>query len=470
MQRGVCSKLPFVAGDAAGYVDAAGGGVGEGMGDAAAVTDDVEARVLGFQVVVYGDFHVVELDLYAVEQGVVIGGARGDFIQGVEHFDDAVQNPLGQYQAQVAGGGVEGGGDEAFFHPLGGGTLTPDQVPEPLDDDTAAQHIAQPGDGLAVAVGVLKGLGEMLGNQQGKVGVFRLLGRVFIAVAVDGDDAVGVFVDHGTLGVHAEGADFVLIFLGSVDDFAFVKLVRQVGEYHRGQLHPNADVHPVGLGGDVQILADGFHPFAAAAAYGDHALAAMVGFLVALDFIAFFCHVDGPDGGLKVEIHLVFQVVIQVFQHHIVDVRAQMPDGGIQQVQIILNADGLEFGAGGGVELGAFAAVGHVDLIHIFHQIQGPLFADVFVEGAAKIIGNVVFSVRKCACAAETAHNGAAFAADAAFDGGAVDGAGALVQRVTGLKNADFQLGVPQDQLIGGKNTARARADDQYVVIRHILS
>ena len=71
-----------------------------------------------------------------------------------------------------------------------------DQVAEPLDDHAAAQHIGQPGDALAVAVGVLEGLGEVLGHQQGEVGVLRMHGRVLIAVAVDGDDAVGVLVDH----------------------------------------------------------------------------------------------------------------------------------------------------------------------------------------------------------------------------------------------------------------------------------
>ena len=57
----------------------------------------------------------VELDLCAVEQGVVIGGAGGDFIQLIDHLDDVVQLALGQGQGQVAGdGGGEGGPGEGF--------------------------------------------------------------------------------------------------------------------------------------------------------------------------------------------------------------------------------------------------------------------------------------------------------------------------------------------------------------------
>ena len=45
------------------------------MGDAAAVTDDVQALVPGFQLLVHFHFHVVELDFHTVEQGIIVGGA-----------------------------------------------------------------------------------------------------------------------------------------------------------------------------------------------------------------------------------------------------------------------------------------------------------------------------------------------------------------------------------------------------------
>ena len=128
-------------------MDTAGGGMGQGVGNAAAVADDIQAGVAAFQPLVHFHFHVVELDLHAVEQGIVVGGAGGHLVQSVDHFDDAVQNSLGQHQAQVTGGGLQGGGEEGFLNADGVGPAAPDQIAEPLDNDAAAQHVAEPGDG-----------------------------------------------------------------------------------------------------------------------------------------------------------------------------------------------------------------------------------------------------------------------------------------------------------------------------------
>ena len=93
---------------------AAGGGVAQRVGDAGAVADDEEAGAGGLQVLVDLHFHVVELDLHAVEQRVVVGGARGDLVEGVDHLDDAVEDALGDHQTQIAGRGGEGGRDKAL--------------------------------------------------------------------------------------------------------------------------------------------------------------------------------------------------------------------------------------------------------------------------------------------------------------------------------------------------------------------
>jgi hypothetical protein len=76
------------------------------------------------------------------------------------------------------------------------------------------------------------------------------------------------------------------------------------------------------------------------------------------------------------------------------------------------------------------------------HKIQRALFADVFVKSAAKVIGNIIFSVGKSSRASESAHNGAALAVDAGFYFFSVDGAFALTQCMTGFENRDLERGI----------------------------
>ena len=59
------------------------------------------------------------------------------------------------------------------------------------------------------------------------------------------DDAVCVLIYNDPVGVHAEGADVVFVFLRAVYDLALIQLVRQVGEYDSRKLHAHADIHPV---------------------------------------------------------------------------------------------------------------------------------------------------------------------------------------------------------------------------------
>ena len=100
--------------DGTGHMDAAGRCMGKGMGNAAAVTDDKQTRIPGLQPVIYGNLHIVELHFHTVEKGIIIGGAGGNLVQGIDHLGDAVQNTLGQHQAQITGGRVQGGGDEGI--------------------------------------------------------------------------------------------------------------------------------------------------------------------------------------------------------------------------------------------------------------------------------------------------------------------------------------------------------------------
>ena len=308
----------------------------------------------------------------------------------------------------------------------------------------------------------------MLCYQQCEVCVFGLPDRILIAVAVDGDDTVGILIDHRTLRVHTEGTDPVAILFCAVNNLAFIKLIRQVGEYLRRQLHPDADIHPVGFGRNGQFLAYPFHPLTAASANGNNTLIARVNGIFTPDPIAVCQDLHGLNMGIEEEFHLILQIGVEIIQNHVVNIRTQMPDGGIQQVQVILDAQGLETAAGSGVKSGALTAEFQVDRIHVVHQLQSLLFADVFIKCTAKIVGNIILPVRKGTCTAKTAHNRTAAAANAAFDPVPINRTVPLAQCMPCLKYSHLQLRLVLYQLISRKNTAGTGSDNDHIIIHRV--
>ena len=247
--------------------------MGEGVCHTAAVADDVQAGVIGLEIFIQADFHVVEFYFHAVEQGVVVGCARRDLVQGIDHLDDTVQDSLGQDQAEVAGSRLQCRLNSALRNAGRVAPASAGKVAEALHDDTAAQHVGQAGDALPVTVAVLKRLGEMLGDQQGEIGVFCFFRGILKAVSVDSDDPVGVLVDHDPVGIHAECADTVFKLLCAVYDLTLVQFVSEVGKNHCRKLDAHTDIHAVGFSGNLQIPAHLLHPLAAAAAGRDDAIA-----------------------------------------------------------------------------------------------------------------------------------------------------------------------------------------------------
>ena len=270
--------------------------------------------------------------------------------------------------------------------------------------------------------------------------------------------------------VHAERAHQILELLRAVDYLALIELIGEVGEYLRGQFDAHADVDAVGLGRDIQRGADGFHPLAAAAADGDDAVGAGVALIAELDLVAALDLGNARDGGLKVEVHAVLELVIYVLQHDVVYVGAEVAHLRVQQMQAVFKAHALDAGVRGGVELRALAAVGAVYFIDIHHEVDRFLLADMLIERAAELVGDVVLTVGESARAAEAAHYIADIALDAGLDLFAVDGASALIQRTAKLEHRDLETAVCLDQLIGGEDTAGARTDNYYVVICHFES
>ena len=182
-----------------------------------------------------------------------------------------------------------------------------------------------------------------------------------------------------------------------------------------------------------------------------------------MDFVAVFRPVHGADGGIEEEIHMVLHLVIEILQHHIIDVGSEMPYLRIQQMQAVFQAHALDPGVGGGIQAGSRAAVVQIDLIHIAHEIQGFFFPGILKERSTELVGNVIFSVRKGARAAEAAHDAADRAADAGLHLFPVDGALALVQRPAEFKNGHLQPAL--HQFISGVDASGACTDHNHVIV-----
>ena len=168
------------------------------------------------------------------------------------------------------------------------------------------------------------------------------------------------------------------------------------------------------------------------------------------------------------EIDLVLQLVENVAEDDVVYVGAEMADLRVEQVQAVFKAGALDLGVGGGVELGALAAVGEVYLVHILHQVDGFLLADILEQRAAELVRDVVLTIGERARAAEAAHDRAGGTLDAGFDLLAVDRASALVKRLAQLKYADLQCSVCLRQFVGGKYSSGACAHDDNVIVHGV--
>ena len=94
--------------------------------------------------------------------------------------------------------------------------------------------------------------------------------------------------------------------------------------------------------------------------------------------------------------------------------------------------------SGGCVHFCSLAAVFHINVIHIPHQVERLCLSNMFKKRSAEIVCNIIFSVRKRAGSPETAHDRTAFTVDTAFYLIAVNRTFALVERMSRLKNSDL--------------------------------
>ena len=99
------------------------------------------------------------------------------------------------------------------------------------------------------------------------------------------------------------------------------------------------------------------------------------------------------DCRTELELDFILELFIQVLQDDIVDICSQMAHRGIQQLQLVLHAFLLYVRSRRGIELCSLSAVGQIDLIHILHELNGLALSDILEQGAAEVVGYVVFAI-----------------------------------------------------------------------------
>ncbi len=236
------------------------------------------------------------------------------------------------------------------------------QVAEALDQHAAGQHVAQGGDVLAVAVGLVEGLGEPVGHQQGEVGVLAAEGGVGVGVAVDRVDALHVLRHHVAVGVHAEGAHLVAVLLGAVDQLGLVHHVGDVLKDLGGQLHPDADVHLVVDELNAQVLALVGEPLGAGPAGRGNEVGAVNGVAIGGgEAVALVAQpLDLGDSRAEAELHALLGGLVDALEDLQVVLGAQVLAAGLEQVEVVLQGlllQGAGLGGGGGIDLGGGAVL-----------------------------------------------------------------------------------------------------------------
>ena len=437
----------------------------------------MQALDVGVEVRVHLDLVGVELQLRAVQQGLVGGEAGDDHVQHLDELDDVGHGAVGHGGGDVAGHGVlQGGLDVGLGQLLRPGALAVEDVAVALHHDVAcAQHIGQLAHLLGVGDGLVEGLGEVVGDEDGEVGVLALL--LLEAVAVDhGQVVVVVLLCHEAAGVLAEGADLVLPGLRVADELGLIQHLVHLFHDLVAALDANTDVHGAGLVGDMVLCTNFLKPVCAAAAGADdHGVAVDgAGLPVALTqqhapaLLVFEDDVLALGG----EEHLhavVSQIVLDGEIELLCLLGAEVADGAVHQLQTGVDgvlADLLDVLAGvDALHMGVSAEL-EVDLVGVVDELLRKLFADEAGQVAADLIGEAQLAVGEGARTGEAGGDGAGGAAvDAVTDLGL--GAVALFHRLAFFHQQDVLLASAAQQLHSGEDAGRAGTNDDEIVLFH---
>ncbi len=307
----------------------------------------------------------------------------------------------------------------------------------------------------------------MLRHEESEVRVLRLLCPVFVAVAVDCHDSVGVLRDNGSLRIHAEGSNPVLVLLGLVDNLALVELICYVVEDKGREFHPHSYIHPVGMGLDSEVLRDALHPLAAAATDGDDTCLCLEVPLRCMYVITLIRLLDLLGPGEEVEVDLIPQIIEYVRENLVVYIGTEVSDLCVEQMEAVLEALPLEFcRCQRRIELRLRAAVTAVYLVDVLHEGCGLILSDVLVKVTPELVRDIVLAVAESTRSAEAVHDGTRRAVNAALYLHAVNGAFPLFERIAAFDYRNLHFRFELFQFIG-REYAAGTCPDYYCVVFH---
>ena len=436
----------------------------------------MQALDVGVKVLVHLHLVGVELQLRAVQQGLVGGKAGHHHIQHLDELNDVGHGAVGHGGGNVACHGILQGG----LHVGLGQLLLPcalavQNVAVALHHDVAcAQHVGQLAHLLCVGNGLVERLSKVVGDQNRKVGVLALF--LLEAVAVDhGKVVVVVFLRHKAAGVLAEGAHLVLPWLGVADELGLIQHLVHLFHDLVAALHAHTDVYGAGLVGNVVLGADLFQPVrTAAAGANDHGIRIhrpdLIAVLQQYALALLILKDDVLALGIEQHLHAVVGQIVLDGQIQLLRLLcAQMADRAVHQLQAGMDgvlADLLDLLAGvDALHMGVCAEL-KIDLVGVVDKLLCKLLSDQGGQVAAHLIGEAQLAIREGTCTGKAGGDGAGGAAvDAVAHFGF--GAVALFHGLALFHQQHLLFAAVAQQLHSGKNASRAGTDNDQIILFH---
>ena len=219
----------------------------------------------------------------------------------------------------------------------------------------------------------------------------------------------------------------------------------------------------------VQLFTHFLHPFTSASSYRNDAFFTFIVSFFTHHFVTVFNYFDRLYRCIKIEIYMIFHLVIQILKHHIVDICSKMTYRCVEKIQLVLQTKLLEFGSGCRIEFCSFPTVFHVDFIYILHQFYCLFLPDIFEQCSPEIIGNIIFPIRKCSCSPEAAHDRTSFTIDTALNFFPVNRTFSLFKRISLFKHGNLTFRLLFHQLIRRKNPSRTCSNNDHIIIHKYL-